>query len=246
MLIYTEHDIDFDISKTKVDVNKSPYYQDFLNKQYDWLFGELKTKSVIWCHPNTYNSVWEKQHGVNVQRWVLDVPEDKVLAYINRDAWDMCIHDMSIIPDAEQERWRKEFMKLIKGKPKKEMWAIDKEFYERKEKEWIEKHGPKEEQWKNKIFRKKINSAPRIEVLIPSPIDPKWIVDKFWYSRYDTKFHEDCHVTGFDSTDKAIEYLEIVKSFLNGRKLPYKLQCEGFRDGRVVVSVKKLWEPDED
>jgi hypothetical protein len=247
MLLYTEHDIDFDITKTRSDIRKSPYYIDnWMTKPYDWLFSNLPTKNVIWCHPNSYDSVWEMQHGIDTQRWVLDVPEDKVIAYLNRDAWDLCINNMSMISNAEYNRWGKEFDKLVRQKKvPKDTPTYDK-YIDAKIEEYDKKHGPKEEQWKKKVFRKKINSAHRIEVLIPSPVNPKWVVDKIWYSRYDTEFHDSCHATNFKNTDAAIKYLDIVKSYFNGRKLPYKLQCEGFRDGTVNVSVIKLWESEND
>jgi hypothetical protein len=219
MLLHTYQSPDFDISTDIVDYSKSPHYkEDFLKKEYDWLFSVLGTNKVIWCYPQGLDN--GNVHGVETKEWFLDIPDNKIIRQINRRVWDLILLDAQIIPDDVYEAWTTEWETLNKNK---EPTADEEEaFFAKRELQWQTFVGPKEKQWRDNIFTK--GSPGYQEFLIPSPIEKEWIVDIRHYSEYDLELYENCNGCSFNSKDEADRYMNIIYNFMKFRNKPYLLE----------------------
>lgn len=255
MILHTWHNPEYNILD-KPDLSKSIHYTDYgdsMKKAYDWLFKEIGTNSIVWCWPEGHKG-YKTDHGITEKQWILDVPDNKIIAYLNSDAWDYIIGDFTPVPEDVYSKWDREYAKMGR-KLKKDVseardmnirqWrSIETAFFDMKEKQWLEsKNITKEELWKKNLFFKKVMKTKSTQVLIPSPVKKSWIKDCIHYSTYDVDLNKKEYLDRiFDNVDDAIRYINIIKAHLNGRKIKYKTQCEGYPSGSVVVKFDRGWE----
>ncbi len=246
MLLKTFHDPLFDITKNVTSLKKSYHYKinSSFKNAYTWLYKKIKTDKVIWCYKTSLEL--DKRHGYECKEWTLNVPDNKIIAGIDIDKWNSVIMNRDLVPDYIWCKWSDEWdllyeKKLVNAKS----WNS---FEDEKLKKWRKKHGTKEEGWSKKIPCKTLNDAN--EFLIPSPIPKKWIVDVKHYSEYDINFQDTMGDGLFKTFEDAEKYCVLVKSFLNGKKLPYKLECSRYNTKHMQrnsyhVKIEKLWKKDE-
>ena len=102
MLLITSQPLDFDITKDKLDLNKSTNLSDYFDsdkifkKAYEWLFKKLNNDKFIWCYKNDERNF--SDHGNEHVLWTLDVPDNQCFA-INSSVWNCVINNWPYIDD---------------------------------------------------------------------------------------------------------------------------------------------------
>lgn len=219
MILYTSHSVDFDIVNDLVDLNKSPTLEpinerdDIFQKAYEWLFKKLKYDKYIWAY-NTFNNV-NANHGTELVRWTLDVPIDECIA-INSDVWNCVINNWSYI---------------------KELWdnttVISDEEYDKLEMKYL----PIKEQTWESIFDIPKDS-PDAEILIKSPINEKYVINKEWICDYDNEFFDSGIVNSSFKDMKRLEiYRNIVESGLKGRKIDFNTSIKSYENSYFGLRI---------
>lgn len=222
MKLYTRHVPEFDLVKqVSLPFEHSPNlefgerYEEFdgmFIKAYRWLFKKIGTESVIWCYQ--YNGKTDEhwiRHGSEMKTWILDVPDDDVVAILHDDVWEYIINNWNYCPDSE--KWYDEGIKIFGNDSK----AFD-EWYEKKESEYA-KRVPKEEQYKALFLNV---PTEHCQILIPSPIKPEWVVEVQHASDYDLEFADIGMIRQMMDKDEVEKFCEITESFLNGAGYPFE------------------------
>ena len=199
MLLYTHHPKDFDIVKTFVKRDMSPYISDDFfgfRECYEWLFNFLgiDTEEVIWCNDNKEIFSWG--HGEETVLWTLDIPKEIPIYKFNKNVWDIILLGCHYIPDSEFDRIGEdddgETDKII----------ID----------WENKY-LMEETWKRYLLDLKPNDPA--EYIIPQPIKKEWIVEKQWFSGYDPDLiKEGAYACAFQNKATKEKVIEAIRSLI--------------------------------
>ena len=208
MILTTSQSLDFDITKDKVDLSKSPNLEkinaldDIFEYAYNWLFNKLGYDKWIWCYKVGDRNFLN--HGEEHVLWTLDVPESECI-YLNETVWEHIINKCPynkamddpnfVISDEDYDKFRDSF----KGK--------------------------EEETWGD-IFNP--NDKSGVQVLVKSPILEKYVVKKEWISDYDLKQFTETDIINYHINDKdRVEHTQMVyESGLRGRKIPFKTKIE--------------------
>jgi len=208
LILYTYHPQEFDlVSNATNPLLYSTYMSwgdDFVNA-YKWLFENLGTSKIIWCYDHETNS---GRHGCIRRKWVLDVPENQILATIDSHIWAYIINGWHYSEEANKFWLESE-----------ELYPNDcddqYEYYNKKIKE-LEKSISKEDLWKIAFESK----SDAMEYIIPSPIKKEWVMEVCDLSIYDREYAAFGNISNQENEDIEL-FQKITESFLNGKKLKY-------------------------
>src|SRR4029450_6957865 len=164
MKLWTWQTPDFPLTSGRVDHSRSRYYQSLpkIQSAYAELARHIGTCQIIWCYvrPDEY----KREAGNSRVEWVLDVPDNNVLAIIDSWVWEKIICSKAC-PASLLEKWKEE--------------AIQSEqdcraYIEAKEAAYHAEPPPVGGWWKVLFLRSVSGEAPT--VLLRHPIPHGWVV----------------------------------------------------------------------
>jgi len=216
MILVTSHPPDFDITKEKSDLSKSPQFKkpfdSMFENAYKWLFNKIGKSELIWCYKD---SGVNPSHGHERITWTLNVPDDRCIV-INAHAWDCVINKWpfykdELIKDISDEDYDK-LMESLKG--------------------------TEEKSWHDNIFNA---DGERVEVLIDSPVAKEFVIKTEWVCDYDFEMFKEkdgiIRQSYYDEKELN-KYVEIYESALKGRKMDYKLSIKkSIQDNSFLLNI---------
>lgn len=242
MRLYTQHDPSFDLVKEVSDAYKGVHlagsYDDDnrFREAYEWLFGHLKMKNIIWCHDKDDVIYW--CHGQEFKQWVLEVPDDEIIACLDTNVWNHIINRWWPIPNDLWESWHDYATKNIENTEE-----VDK-YIDKKEEEYKSNHSEDEDKL-NIFLPIQTSDEDYHEFIVTSPIKPEWVVEVRDISAYNPEWM--LMGTGikrkFDTEEEAKKWQECMESLLYGSKINFEVEC-GEEFGEVFV--KYSYEEQED
>lgn len=214
MRLYTWQAPNFDIVKDTSDVKK--YADNCLKESYDWLFKILGTDKVIWCWGREENH--SPCHTQEQVLWVLDVPEDEIVATLNSGVWGCIIGGWNYIP-ANYSWWY--------DLPEKE--------WEAKEKEWLKSNPMRG--WDKLFYLQTEEEVKTAQFLIQSPVKEEWVVSKHHHTGWDIDdiFSGICR-RGFVKKEDAYKFREAILSALGD--FPYEEEMKKVKEDYWVWYCK--------
>jgi hypothetical protein len=105
--LWTWHKRDFCLVSDRVDHSRSAYYNydklPGIRVAYKLLADRLRTDQFIWCYHLRDEHHVSNYVAENEIEWELEIPKDKVLAFIDGKAWDNIIRSATVfnrLPDS--------------------------------------------------------------------------------------------------------------------------------------------------
>jgi len=170
LLLETDHNPEFDllnqISQPLLYSTYMSWSDEFVNA-YQWLFSVLGTSNIIWCNSHLSKS-WEVHKQV-FKRWILDVPEDCILAKVDTNIWHYILNNWHYSEDCD--KWWDDAEELYPTDDNSQYMH-----YQNKIKEF-EKTISREIGWLKVFDPPNDLKNGRIEYIIPSPIKKEWLVE---------------------------------------------------------------------
>lgn len=106
MRLWTWHRPEFPLIEGRVDISRSEYADNpRIMAAYKEVADRIGTDQIIWCYTVPDQRIQLPCH-THVE-WVLDVPRDKILCFVDEIIWGVIRGEQVALPD-ERRRWRNE------------------------------------------------------------------------------------------------------------------------------------------
>ncbi len=169
MLLWTWQGRDYLPAGDCLDLSRSEYYRNFagIRKAYSTLLRQLGVVGITWCFVRRDQYIWTPFD--RTVEWVLDVPDDRILAVVDGRVWSRIIEEDCGPPQLLRDRWWAESVRLYAND------AMKRERYlEHQEKTYRTQAPPRDGWWS--CLRISDIGGEDATVLIPHPIDASWVM----------------------------------------------------------------------
>jgi hypothetical protein len=180
MKLWTWHKPDFSMLDGHVDHKKSEYFQTIKGYQgaCQELAGRVGTSQYIWCN-TIQGQLWcntiQGQHGLlphhTKVEWVLDVPRDSILRFVDDIVWNRILDMRCALPNQVRLGWRNEAISRFPNDYDRE--ARDRFEKQRKDSFWAQP--PPGGSWWNALFTRP-QARQGVSALVPHPIVEEWVL----------------------------------------------------------------------
>lgn len=227
MLLYSKHNVEYDLLKSIPELSKSTLYSDKYDgfkRAYDFLYTLIPNIPYIWCYPSLsdFSLIHTSQHNL----YVFDYDIYKNPCYIiNGYVWDFIIHDINDYPDYIYD-------------------CCDDNVAEELARDY-DLENPKQDFWKKNLFLKSLEPNKDCQVLIPYSEAIKNLSYSSILSDYslDTILSPDnIYRIGFEDFQSADIFLSVIKSIYDKYNWDYtcSLTNPSAHDNLYTAFIEKL------